>query len=629
MSGNSEFEGTLESLEHSKTGISGSKILKLTNLAMENIGENAQFITSVYKYAKRAPNTHKLGALYILDSIVRSFQDGAKKNNESFESPVDASFSGGWCKAAEVTESLVADATHHAPSAHLPKILKLCDIWDKASTLPQDKLESLRSKIKEAIGSSEQVNSPNRDTSASSTQPSVENPSNVTASAPEPSAPSLPPAASTNDPASILEALAAFAQKAPAPSTASTASGTPTIQDPVSHSGPVGGAPANISPVPPAAALNPLPPQSAPSMPTPMYQPMAGAPPSMLGGAMAPNPAAPVPDTETQKINLINVLASQNVPAPQIETIIKAAFPSYSAPLQGGPPSALSATAPTSGLMDSLHRSRSPSPRSKQAGRTPSPSRMSIPSAMPANGMPKPTPDGMPRKLERDITIPPDSIKVYSRTLFLGGITRAVREPVLRSMFERFGAVQSLILNHNYRHGFLKMFRREAAEKAQVAMENVPFADTTIRTKWGVGFGPRECSDFTFGVSVIPIRLLTDADRTWLVTAEYGGTGGVPVTPGVAVDEPDIEIGLGISSKAISKRGKDMNVRRDDRMRGRKPFRGGLPHQGERHFDPSGGWPNGGGAMPGNMYNPGYSSYYDPNYSSASGYATQPPWQPQ
>nr|7MI2_A Chain A, Rpb7-binding protein seb1 [Schizosaccharomyces pombe] len=152
------------------------------------------------------------------------------------------------------------------------------------------------------------------------------------------------------------------------------------------------------------------------------------------------------------------------------------------------------------------------------------------------------------RRFERDPTIPPDSIKVYSRTLFLGGITRSVREPVLRSMFERFGSVQSLILNHNYRHGFLKMFRRDAAEKAQVAMENVPFADTTIRTKWSVGFGPRECSDFSTGISVIPIRLLTDADRTWLVTAEYGGTGGLPITPGIALDEPDIEIGLGISS---------------------------------------------------------------------------------
>ncbi|EPY50759.1 RNA-binding protein Seb1 [Schizosaccharomyces cryophilus OY26] len=628
MSGNSEFEGILESLEHSKTGISGSKILKLTNLAMENVGENAQFITSVYKYAKRAPSTHKLGALYILDSIVRSFQDGAKKNNESFESPVDASFSGGWCKAAEVTESLVADAMHHAPSAHLPKILKLCDIWEKASTFHQDKLESLRSKIRQAIGSSDQANTSTPDTTASSAQANVENPAAATTSTTEPSAPSQPAGASTNDPASILEALAAFAQKAPAPSSTSTASGTPTAQDSASHPAPA--AAASISPVPSATTspLNPLPPQPVPSMPTPMYQPMAGIPPSMLGGPTVPNPAAPASDTESQKINLINVLASQNVPAPQIETIIKAAFPSYNAPFQGGPPAALSATAPSAGIMEPLHRSRSPSPRSKRAGRTPSPSQMSIPSAMPANGMPKPTPDGMPRKLERDITIPPDSIKVFSRTLFLGGITRAVREPVLRSMFERFGAVQSLILNHNYRHGFLKMFRREAAEKAQVAMENVPFADTTIRTKWGVGFGPRECSDFSSGVSIIPIRLLTDADRTWLVSAEYGGTGGLPITPGVAVDEPDIEIGLGISSKAISKRGKDLSVRRDDRLRGRKPFRGGLPHQGERHFDPSAGW-NNGGAMPSNVYNPGYSSYYDPNYSSASGYATQPPWQPQ
>lgn len=47
---------------------------------------------------------------------------------------------------------------------------------------------------------------------------------------------------------------------------------------------------------------------------------------------------------------------------------------------------------------------------------------------------------------------------------------------------------------------------------------------------------------------------LTDADRKWMLSAEYGGTGGIPMEGGMIVEEPDIEIGQGVSSKAISRR---------------------------------------------------------------------------
>jgi protein NRD1 len=69
-----------------------------------------------------------------------------------------------------------------------------------------------------------------------------------------------------------------------------------------------------------------------------------------------------------------------------------------------------------------------------------------------------------------------------------------------------------------------------------------------------VGFGPRDCSDYQSGVSIIPINKLTEADRKWMLTAPYGGSGGRPIVSGLSVEEPDIEIGAGVSSKAISRR---------------------------------------------------------------------------
>lgn len=39
-----------------------------------------------------------------------------------------------------------------------------------------------------------------------------------------------------------------------------------------------------------------------------------------------------------------------------------------------------------------------------------------------------------------------------------------------------------------------------------------------------------------------------------MLNAEYGGSGGKPIESGMVVEEPDIEIGQGVSSKAISRR---------------------------------------------------------------------------
>ena len=36
-----------------------------------------------------------------------------------------------------------------------------------------------------------------------------------------------------------------------------------------------------------------------------------------------------------------------------------------------------------------------------------------------------------------------------------------------------------------------------------------------------------------------------------MVSAEYGGTGGDPLEGGMCVEEPDIEIGQGVSSKGV------------------------------------------------------------------------------
>jgi protein NRD1 len=235
------------------------------------------------------------------------------------------------------------------------------------------------------------------------------------------------------------------------------------------------------------------------------------------------------------------------------------------------------------------------------------------PSAIAMNGKPM-----QPKIIGYDANLPHGYIKVMSRTLFVGGANGSQAE--IQALFERFGVVQTCIANRDKRHAFVKMTTRNFALDAKQNMEDMQarndrdVMNIARQTKWGVGFGPRECCDYAKGESVIPIDKLTDADTKWLLTAEYGGTGGRPIESGMVLEEPDIEIGAGVSSKAMSKRvGPDMSGQptkrqRDDRAGGQGPGgRHGGGHHNNRNKGGDHAYGNGGGA--GNGQQPPINPY--------------------
>lgn len=129
-------------------------------------------------------------------------------------------------------------------------------------------------------------------------------------------------------------------------------------------------------------------------------------------------------------------------------------------------------------------------------------------------------------------------------------------EADLRAIFSEYGRVQTCVINLEKRHAFVKMFTREDAVRAREGMAHNMRVYTKARmTRWGVGFGPRDCCDYASGESTIPIDRLTDADHKWVLNAEVGGTGGRPIESGLVMEEPDIEIGAGVSSKGTFERG--------------------------------------------------------------------------
>lgn len=236
--------------------------------------------------------------------------------------------------------------------------------------------------------------------------------------------------------------------------------------------------------------------------------------------------------------------------------------------------------------------------------------------------------------IEYDPTLPSGHIKVYSRTLFVGGVN--CPESELRNIFSRFGTVQTCIVNKEKRHAFVKMLTRRDAESAKEGTEESRNQTLLLRTRWGVGFGPRDCSDYSTGISIIPIHKLTEADRKWMLTAPFGGSGGRPIETGLCVEEPDIEIGAGVSSKAISRRmqtdkggsngPKSTRNRDDDLTRWRRSrdngSQNGAHHRRDdrrdgprdNHQGMSNGFPFGIGTLPNGMPNfPAGFAFPDPN----------------
>ncbi|EGS23191.1 uncharacterized protein CTHT_0008540 [Thermochaetoides thermophila DSM 1495] len=645
-----ELEAGLQAMLALKPpGVSGSRIQSLTALCVANVQYESVLIQKLFTHFKKTPGTHKLGVLYVVDSVTRKWLDQAKAQGQApSASAPDGTFAAGVHRVTVLIPMMMNDIISSAPDDQKEKIRKLVDIWEKGQTFPSDMVNSFKEKLnaRPTNESTTPPGSPPAELLASFGAGSKPLAAATAAPVPLPTATTaLPPNSAIP---SILDKLASIARQN-ASSAAGTTQSNPSLAAPTSAptSAPAPAAGSNTVPAsvfgtsggPPSSAAvqpAPVPVQAQPAMPffPPSSQPAAQSvnvpaalpfaypsQPQAVGPAPAAPaaPAAPVapgpsvlsngtsnPAAATT-VQLVAALLAQGIPADKIAGVIQmmtqagalpaASQPQMPQPTQTGyaaPPVPVAGTTPTgsapwdaprpddmrdrSGYHDrprGRSRSRSPSrwdprgsPRSRSGfdyGRPGSPSRGRLDdrdrgradyrqrSPRGRRGdSPGREPIPQEKWVEYDNTLPNGHIKVYSRTLFVGGVTCSEQE--LRDLFNRYGKVQTCIVNREKRHAFVKMYYRKDAERAKTAMEEVRSQDYNLRTRWGVGFGPRDCSDYSTGISVIPIHKLTEADRKWMLTAPFGGSGGRPIVSGMCVEEPDIEIGAGVSSKAISRR---------------------------------------------------------------------------
>ncbi|KAA8911342.1 NRD1 protein, partial [Sphaerosporella brunnea] len=596
-----ELEAALQAMQNAKPpGVSGTKIAFITELSVNNVQSESVIIQKLYTHFKKCPGTHKLGPLYVVDSIARKYLDQAKKNHQDVSSSApDGTFAAGVFRITNLLPPLMNDILQNAPpEENKDKIEKLYAIWERSSTFPPEVLADVKKKMKASPmfqsqskpALSPQYNTPNA-------QPNGHNVTipNTSTPAPLPSVPhsipftTTPPNVNTMPafPGQLLGVYPGYSQQTQ-PQAPYPQYGAPQQQQPQ----------INMEQL---ALLQLLlqQPQNAAQL-APAFQ-------ALFGGAAAnfqmPNVIDPSQQQQQQQ-----QFWSQNATA---------APPSAPAEAQRGPDnynndargrergySPPPRSPPRYGARRGRSRSRSPAPTrfGREEARSPPTFRRRSPvygeyegnTNEPARGANmvtvggndrggrgrrgrKVSPRGVGRKsspvkssgsqaspppsrplpkVPRNVTfaddIPSHCVRVLSRTLFVGGVT--IGDDELRQLFENYGLVQSCIVNQDKRHAFIKMLTREDAVKAKAGMETYRTDNMTLRTRWGVGFGPRDCSDYQTGISVIPIERLTEADQRWMVSAEYGGTGGQPLQGGMCVEEPDIEIGQGVSSKAISKR---------------------------------------------------------------------------
>lgn len=496
-------------------------------------------IQILYANCKATPSTHKLGVLYVVDSIVRVYIEEAKKINQEITSNApDGTFAAGVNKISELIESIIDNAMELLINkTQQVKIGKLVDIWERAETFSPRTISNIRTKYFK-----------------STTPPG--SPKN------KPAGVGAPSESNSGNNGSILLALASLAKTGA--DSAPPTEATPAANNATNILSQLTAMAGNSNPVPNSSA----PPQSNINQPNGanppneqyifnMLQQMQNGNGNGNGNAGPPPQQSSVPQRPPQ-IDYGTGRRGRDDNNAGGMTNYSRRNRSRSPPRFGGPQRERSPRQQFQQPYDQQQQlNQYGNGRGPQFGGAPPPP----PGAggFQAFGVLQPqemniqgTDHYRPRNVGFDQTLPQGSFKVLSRTLFMGGVPRSMGERELASVLRPYAEVQSIILNSERKHAFVKVYSRREAE--QVITSFNKDNSLPLRTRWGVGFGPRDCCNYQHGVSIIPIQRLTDADRTWVVQAQWGGTGGQPLLSGMVIDEPDIEIGTGISSKAMSKK---------------------------------------------------------------------------
>ena len=80
----------------------------------------------MYTHFKKAPGTHKLGVLYVVDSVTRQWVEQARKNGQSIgPAASDGTFAAGVNHVTELLPSFMTDIINSAPEEQKVRFLEM------------------------------------------------------------------------------------------------------------------------------------------------------------------------------------------------------------------------------------------------------------------------------------------------------------------------------------------------------------------------------------------------------------------------------------------------------------------------------------------------------------------------
>ncbi len=149
MSCVAELDTILQSMLALKPpGVTGGKIQSITTLCNANIQvcqlvstlflrqatatdlsgflqSETVLIQRVYTHFKKAPASHKLGVLYVVDSVTRAWVEQARKAGQTFgPSAPDGTFAAGVNRVTELLPSFMTDILTNCPEEQKVRVLK-------------------------------------------------------------------------------------------------------------------------------------------------------------------------------------------------------------------------------------------------------------------------------------------------------------------------------------------------------------------------------------------------------------------------------------------------------------------------------------------------------------------------
>lgn len=104
-----------------------------------DLQSDSAIVQKIVQRYKNSAVTHKLGVIYVVDSVARQWVEKAKASGQAIsKNAAPGTFASGVQKVTDALPGLMSDLIETAPEKYQEKISKLLDIWERSQTFPQN-----------------------------------------------------------------------------------------------------------------------------------------------------------------------------------------------------------------------------------------------------------------------------------------------------------------------------------------------------------------------------------------------------------------------------------------------------------------------------------------------------------